>query len=86
MMQAEDLDATLASLMDAGDALEGLDDEHLPPELQKCLASLQARIHSLVAYTESFQSRMAEHSTVRTVHAVRLPSAVQRDAEEADLR
>jgi hypothetical protein len=82
-MYAEELDGTLACLMEAADSLIGLDDEQIPAELQSGLVSLQTRINSLIAFAEAYQRKVEQHnSAIRRVKAVK-PALVE-DLDDAD--
>jgi hypothetical protein len=61
-MYSEDLDGTLACLMEAADSLVCLEDEPIPAELQSGFVVLQTRINSLVTFAEAYQRRVAQHN------------------------
>jgi hypothetical protein len=82
-MYAEDLDGTLACLMEAADSLIGLDDDQIPAELQSGFVSLQTRINSLITFAEAYQRRVEQHcSSIRRVKAAK-PALVE-DMDDAD--
>jgi hypothetical protein len=81
-MYADDLDGTLACLMEAADSLIGLDDDQVPAELQTGLISLQTRINSLITFAEAYQRRVEQHnSAFRRVKAAK-PAIVEDDDED----
>jgi hypothetical protein len=83
-MYAEDLDGTLACLMEAADSLIGLDDDQIPAELQSGFVSLQTRINSLITFAEAYQRKVEQHcSTVKRVKAAR-PALVDDRIEDID--
>lgn len=82
-MYAEELDGTLACLMEAADSLIGLDDDQVPAELQSGLVSLQTRINSLITFAEAYQRKVEQHnSAIRRVKAAK-PALVE-DLDDAD--
>jgi hypothetical protein len=81
-MYAEDLDGTLACLMEAADSLVGLEDDQIPAELQTGFVSLQTRINSLITFAEAYQRRVEQHNAAfRRVKAAK-PMLVEDDDDE----
>jgi hypothetical protein len=84
-MYSEDLDGTLACLMEAADSLVCLEDEPIPTELQSGFVALQTRINSLVTFAEAYQRRVAQHNrSIRRVKAHE-PEFVEEDDDALDL-
>ena len=82
-MYAEDLDGTLACLMEAADSLIGMEDDQIPAELQSGFVSLQTRINSLITFAEAYQRRVELHcSTIKRVKAAK-PALVE-DMDDTD--
>jgi hypothetical protein len=81
-MNSEDLDVTLACLMEAADSLIGLEDDPMPAELQSGFVALRSRIKSLMTFAEAYQRRLEQHdAAIRRVKAIE-PGTVEEDDEE----
>jgi len=82
-MYAEDLDGTLACLMEAADSMIGMEDDQIPAELQTGLVSLQTRINSLITFAEAYQRKVEQHNAAfRRVKAAKPMLVVEDDEEE----
>jgi hypothetical protein len=81
-MNSEDLDITLACLMEAADSLVGSEEDPLPAELQSGFVALHSRIKSLVTFAEAYQRRVEQHdAAIRRVKAV-APGIVEEEDDD----